>query len=483
MVNFSIVTHAGRRFTTGVHVVLLIIIAGRLEAVAQEYVHQTPTHATTYDWSVQARLQLLDETHAYNEQFYDRGFARVYTPLVKREYELDNWMHGHQFNASFNWYQQPKGYRMRFGSYSKGSLAMFSQLHMDAALGADANFLINFYPQQHARGTRALIEIGYEHTFNQHRISLNHTLSEFKQDLDLTLSYKVESEQLGHAELDVTVMNYLNNLVNTVGNDDDPRIPNGGHLQTTFKTFPIFFSGRYRTPKSHFYHLDVSFGVQPQRRDAITDKGQQAFMYEQKRGAGFVNASVDVRSRHTTTGLFFYADRDHLTRSADGNPFAGAYRTTQQTRKFGGFVYGYMGRLRPFIRFSRDRYTDTQDGDDFSISVLPHALDHAETRWVLDVGIKIQPFKVPFYTEFRYMSLKRDQIDVEASRQITKSWTQQYIYVAPFNNRLVFSMSFVASNRFHFEMGGAYDIDGDTHQFNTVVKRFDKGFVKMLVRF
>ncbi len=459
------------------------LLTGVMCAWAQHFAGQPAAHASTYDWSVQARLQLLDETHAYSEQFYDRGFARVYTPLVKREYELDNWMHGHQFNAAYAWYQQPQGYRMRFGSYSKGSLAMFSQLHTRAELGAQSDFLINFYPQQHARGTRALIEIGYEHTLEQHRFSINHTLSEYKQDLDLTLAYKVSQQRWGEVALDVTIMNYLNNFVNQVGNDDDPRVPGSWRLQTTTESFPLFFSGRYRTTGLQFYHLDISFGVQPERRDRITARDEAAFQYNQKRIAGFVNASFDIRSRLGTFGVFYYEDHDQLTRSARGNPFEGSYWAAQKTRKAGGFWYGRLGRLRPFARFSREWYTDRQDGDDFSISVLPHALDHSESRWIFDAGVNVQPFKFPFYTAIRYMSLNRDQINVASSRQITKGWTQQYIYVAPFNNRLVFSMSFDASNRFHFEIGGAYDIDGDTHEFNTVVKRFDKGFVKMLARF
>ncbi len=463
------------------HLALLIFCTGN-NLFAQGHDHLNPAHATTYEWSLLARLQLLDETHAYTEPFYDRGFNRVYTPLVKREYELDTWTQAYQFDESYSWYKNPYGYRMRFGSYSKGRWAVFSQLHTLVNLGASSDFQLSFYPHQHARGSRALVEFGYQHSFDSHKLSVNHTLSEFKQDLDLTISYENENERWGHIKFDVTIMNHLNNIVNKAGNED-PKQAGLRNLQTSVKSFPVFFFGRYRTPHEKQYHLDVSFGIQPRRIDEIIDKKLPNFMYEQQRFAGFINSSLDIRMPYATVGGFFYLDHDNLTRSATGNPFDGAYHAEQTSRKTGAFLYGYFNKLKPFIRISREKYTDQQHGDDFSISVIPEAMDYHESRWILDAGVNIRPFKALFFVEFRYMSLKRDNIDVPGSKLLTESWTNQYIFVAPHNNRFVYSLSFVASNRFHFEVGGAYDIDADVHPFNDVVKRFDKGFAKLIAWF
>lgn len=461
----------------------ILLLSTNSQLLAQGRQHLNPGHASTYDWSVQARLQLLDESHAHREQFYDRGFTRVLTPLVKREYELDMWMVGHQFNESFTWHQNPLGYRMHFGSYSKGRWAVFSQLHTGVELGSNSDFLINFYPQQHARGARALVEFGYQHAFGPHKVSLSHTLSEFKQDLDLTLGYEGTGESWGRFELDFTVMNHLNNVVNVAGNDSEQVISDKSQIQTTQRNFPAFFAGRYRTPPDLFYHLDFSFGWQPRRRDSIYDKFQPAYRFTQMRKARYLNASFDVKNDFSTLGVFFYMDRDRLKRSGESELFNGVYSAAQKTQKHGGFWYGYFGRIRPFVRLSHERYWDKQWGDNFSISLLAGEMNYEESRLILDAGINVQPFKLPFFIEGRYMSMKRNTIDVEASKQITKQWTDEYIFIVPHNNRLVYSFSFIASERFHFEVGGAYDIDGDLHPSNPDAKRFDKGFGKVIAWF
>lgn len=471
------------KHSTCVRIVLLYIALSMVcNANAQGLMHIQPRHATTYEWSVLARLQLLDETHAYNEPFYDRGFNRVLTPLVKSEYELDIWTQDYQFNEAFSWFQHPQGFRTRFGSYSKGSLAIFSELHTMVAVGRDSDIQINFYAHQHARAARALVEIGYQHTFNQHKVSVLHTLSEYKKDLDFTLAYQTSSETRGEFTLDFTILNYLNNLVNTIGNED-PKHEGVRQLQTSYKTFPAFFFGRYRTNPDRFYHVDLSFGWQPNRKDVITDKMLPAFRYEQQRAVSFVNASIEVSTSYSTLGIFHYYDHDFLTRSASADPFEGAYSARQRSQKLGAFWYGYFNKFRPFLRISRESYSDRQSGDDFSISIIPQKLNYDESKWIIDAGLNIQPFEVPFFAEFRYMSMNRDKLEMLASKQLGDEWTKQYFFNVPHNNRLVCSINFNASNTLHLEIGAAYDIDGDTHQYNDVVKRFDKGFAKLIVWF
>ena len=463
------------------------------ELKAQAAGHMTPRHATTYDWSVLNRLQLLDETHAYNETFYDRGFSRMYNPQVRREYELDMWMHNHQFNEAYHWYQNPRGYRMRFGSYTKGRWAVFSELHTSVNLGAKSDFLVSAYPQQHARAERAMVEFGYQHSFGEkHKVAITHTLHEFKQDLDLTFRYTAKDDVWGELRFDFTVMNHMNNVVNKAGNDAEVINPRNRQLQTTFKTFPAFFFGRYRTPPQRNYHLDMSWGWMPRRREIFTDKTEPDFEFEQQRFVGFFNASFDVRNDWSTLGVFFYADRDNLDRQANGNPVTGEYDAEQKARRMGAFWYGYFGRVKPFARISRERYVDRQGGSAFdlngeegnTLSIIPIPLNYFEKRWFFETGVNLQPFKkLPFFTEFRYMSFKRDEIAPQDVIILARRWTQQFIEVIDHDSRIVYALSFIASDKFHLEVGGAYDIDGDSHANNPNQQRFDKGYGKVIVWF
>jgi len=449
---------------------------------------EEPDHATTYDWSMVNRLQLMDRSHAFGDIFYDRGFGRVYTPDVKREYELDLLTQEFSFEDSFKWYADRNGLRSRFGSYTKSTWAVLTELHPEIELTSKSSIVLHTYLHQDPRANRALFEFEFRKQINDRStFSIRQTLAEFKKDLDLSLNYSIATESAGRFSFDLVLQNYLNNLVNVAGNDENLPSALQSRIETTYRTFPLLLFFRYTTPENEWFYADLSGGWQPQLRSDLTEITEEDFNISQTEDLYYLNGSVDLRFNKTVLGVYGYTEFTRLERDDGGTsiPFPGRYTTRQQLFKFGFFGYGTYGRFRPEFRISRERYTDRQSGTNFDLSTIPEAFDYDEWRWLLNAGISYKAGSLPLVFSGNYQYLTRD-LDREASTLITRQWTNQYIWTVGEDQRVTFKITYRPHPKVYIQVGAAYDIDGDitdNPSFQPVRKSFDKGFGKFLVRF
>jgi len=442
-------------------------------------------HASTYDWTYHNRLQILDRSHAFGDERYDRGAFRVLTPLVKREYELDVFTQEFSFMDVYHWHHRDTGFRSRAGSFSKSRWAVFSEIRTIASLSERSRFRINGYQQQHPRANRALFEFEYQQDLSTNSsLGLSHTLSEFKKDLDVTVSYYIKTQSAGSFSLQLTFQDYLNNVVNEAGNDTEPLNPSREQFETVNKRIPLFLLGRWQSVSSHWLNVDFSAGLQPETHSENVERTTANFKFDEFERIAFLNFSSNIQFFNSVFGLFAYADHSYLKRSGSGNPLDGFYTSKQSTRRFGFYFYGNYDWLKPSLKVSRDFYSDTQKGSDVSFSLVPEEFDYDESRWLLDAGLSIEPFSFPLFITSRYLLLSRDQIDIPESGLITRQWTDQFFFVITKDHRISFSLGYQAHSRVFVELGGAYDLDKDVHNFDDVSPQtFDKGYGRLIVDF
>lgn len=465
----------------GLAFLVLISLCSPTQLVAQ-YGFSNPAHGTTYDWSFENRLQILDRSHAYGNYFYDRGYGRVITPLLNGEYELDMMTQEFLPGDQFAWHQNPNGVRTRAGSYRKTRLAVYSEVHTNSKFSDVSHVNTHVYLQQNARATRALLEIEYLHKLGDgHSIAALHTLTEYKQDLDVTLSYRYSNKSLGDFRFDFTYLDYLNNLVHTVGNDTNPLKIEEENYRFRYKSSPIFFYTRINAPSNNTVFWDISAGWQPKVRKVYNYRVDRDFRLEENSYIYFINGSLSFNFQNSTIGIYGYFDKNPTRRSSRDNPFDGHYKSIQHLKRFGIFYFGHYDWFQPYLRVSREYYYDQQEGTNFELSLINEPLDLRMKRWLGDIGIGIRPFKSNFRFLPRYHFLDHSFDDPEY--QIMQSgWTEQNFTGVKFNHRITLSLLFNPHEKVYFEIGAAYDIDGDDYDNNPTVRRFDKGFTKILFK-
>lgn len=443
------------------------------------------SHASTYDWTYHNRLQILDRSHAFGDERYDRGVFRVLTPLVKREYELDLFAQEFSFMNVHRWHQKNTGFRSRAGSFSKSRWAVFSEIRTVASLSEKSRFRITGYQQQDPRANRAFFEFEYQHDINENStLGLSHTLSEFKKDLDLTASYHINTQSAGSFSLQLTFQDYLNNVVNEAGNDTEPLNPSREQFEIVNKRIPLFLMGRWHFNFNNWLNIDFSAGLQPETHSDNIERTADNFVFQEYEQIAFLNFSTNIRFFNSVFGFFAYSDRSYFKRSGSGNPIDGFYTAEQSISRFGLFYYGNYKWLKPSAKVSRDFYSDSQKGSDVSFSLVPEEFDYDESRWLLDAGLTFEPFSIPLFINTRYLLLSRDQIDIPESGLITRQWTDQFFFVITKDHRISLSLGYQAHSRIYVELGGAYDLDKDVHNFDDVSPQtFDKGYGRLIVDF
>ncbi|MTI87702.1 MAG: hypothetical protein FH748_07015 [Balneolaceae bacterium] len=444
--------------------------------------YEQPKHGTTYDWSFENRIQILDSKHAYGNYFYDRGYGWVITPLLKHEYELDMATQEFTPGDNFVWHTNRNGFRSRFGSYSKSNLAVYSELHTSTQLGDYSELKAHTYLHQNARARRALVELEYLYDLGQgHTIGGLHTLTEFKKDMDITFSYRYSDKIAGNFRFDFSYQNYLNNLVDEVGNSKDPLLEEVEQYRVRYKRIPFFLYTRFNAPQQNKFYWDISFGWQPNIRKLYYYNSDPDFVFQEEEYTYFLNGSFSLNLGSSTLGLYGYIDRHPQERSSGGIPFDGRYEAVQRLRKVGFFYFGNYGRFEPIFRVSREFYFDQQEGTNFEFSIIKEPLDLVFYRWLYDAGVGYTPIDPFLKLVVRYQVLDQS-FDAAEFDKMLEHWTSIPFRGFNVSQRLAISVLLKPHDRIHIELGASIDIDRDLTQYSTKPKNFDKGFTKILLK-
>lgn len=461
--------------------------------VKAQILYPESPHFSTFDWTQTLRLQILDKSHAFGDVLYDRGFSRVLTPLTKHEYELDMMNQEFDFGDQFKWDRGNKnGLRSRFSSYDKSRWAVFTELNVDSELNNHSKIGLNTYLQQNARANRALFEFSYKRKINEdHTLSIQQTVAEYKKDVDVTLSYQYKSKKAGLIRFDVTYQDYLNNIVNDVGNDPyfQSREEASTNLQEEVLSPNVLFLGRWLSNGENQLHWDLSFILQPPVKKEIFGESGDLFTIRTKESIYVMNGLFDVKKGPLTLGVFGYITYNNEDRAGFTDSTIVDYNSKQMNTKLGVIAKASLGKFTPLFRLSREFYTDKQNGNTGGVSVVNQEFDFYEKRWMLDAGLTYNINNSVSVTT-RYQSQLRTT-DEDVIRQLystgeienmVRNWSQFYINDGQrLDNRVSLHVSLFLHQKIRVQIFGAFDLDADINRYNDRVQRFDKGGLKMVV--
>lgn len=472
---------------------LLLIGLQLISVVKAQILYPENRHFSTFDWTTNLRLQILDKSHAYGDLLYDRGFSRVLTPLTKHEYELDMMNQEFYPGDQYQWNQgELNGLRSRFSSYDKGRFAVFTELHVDTELSKNAVLGLNTYLQQHARANRALFEFAYKRKITEnHSIYIQQTIAEYKKDVDATLSYRYRNVKFGHFRFDITYQDYLNNIVNDVGNDPyfQTREESSINLQEDVLSPNIMMLGRWMSSGTKPFHWDLSFIVQPKVEKEIFGEPRSTFSVKTKESIYVLNGLIDLNLGPLTIGLFGYKTINNERRNGFTDSTNVDYNTRQVNTKVGFIATGSWWKVTPLFRISREHYNDTQAGNNGGISVVDKEFNFEENRWMLDAGL-LYRINDAISVMSRYQSQLRttdeDEVrrlyDADVIENMVRNWSQFYINTGRrLDNRISLHIIMQLHSKVRFQLFGAFDLDADTNRYNDRIQRFDKGGAKMII--
>jgi hypothetical protein len=164
-------------------------------------------------WDELQRLALLDRRGARFGYITDRGLFQRIVRGMTDEYDLNIFTYGFTPQQDFLWTRNDNGYRMYAGRQSDLSLALFSQFKTLALIQPRTKVGVRVFTEQDARSNRVFALMTLQQDLDKkNSIQFTHSLSEYQQDMDAGIAYQYGHAQTGFFKVEVTALDYLNNL-------------------------------------------------------------------------------------------------------------------------------------------------------------------------------------------------------------------------------------------------------------------------------
>jgi hypothetical protein len=375
---------------------------------------------------------------------------------------------------------------VRTGSVRRDLLAFVSRIQGQALSDSSRTISFDAVLRQDGRASRAFLEMGYAWSpAAHHTLSVRHTFSEYKRDLDLTALYRYSSRRLGRAEVAITVQNLYSDLI-----DQQLGIaPNDRTVIRDYTRHPYLLSFSYASPAHFPLRGELAGGVQPMSRATYESQKQPAYRYRDHRRIHFFGALLEYRYASFTGGLFYKRDASWLRRAGDGEAVSSRYTTRQRFQRFGGFLRGRRGPFRGIIQGFVGAYNDRQTGRNYAESLLPQKIDYEEGQRGLQGRLFYEPEIGPL-VGLEYVAFQRHYgADDDPSRVgqnfVFAPWAKQYWGFGPSDYALVVHLGYRFSHG-RVVAGVSYDIDADDdfpadHSEKEKTRRFDGGFGRLVL--
>lgn len=442
---------------------------------------------TLAGWAEDRRLLVLDRQHNIGGRLYDRGIFRHITPKMGREYAHELLVQRFPSEAFDRRRQARNSLLVRVGSVRRDLLAFVSKIRSRIPLSADHAITFDAVLQQDGQATRPFLELEYTWQLDpRHSLGVQHTLSEYKRDLDVTARYEYSSPALGSAEVAFTFQNLYSDLL-----DQQLGVfPGDREVIRDYRRRPYFLSLSYTSPEQYSLRGELFGGVQPISRAIYKSQTNPEYRYRDDRRFHFLGALLEYRYSSFSIGLFYKRDVSWLRREGRGKEVAGNYTSRQLFQRVGPFLKGRWGAFRGMVRGFVGFYKDEQVGENYSESLVPKKIDYHEGQWGVQ-GHLFYEFETGPFIGLEYASFLRryDRGDNPARKDnglVFLNWTGQAWGLGPSNYGLVGQVGYEFSHgRIVFGVG--YDLDGDDNFNDTYptkdldTSRFDGAMGRLIL--
>lgn len=425
---------------------------------------------TLTEWAAGRRRWVLNRSHAYGDQFYDRGVFRHITPLMDREYAIDLATYRFTPDQDQTWGQMPSGIRIRTGSITRNRWGIVSQIKHTEEVAEGHTLQIDATLQDDAQADRrALIEFRYDWAFAPgHHVGVRHTFAQYKPDFDVSAFYQYGSFRQGHVRAEITALDMYNDFLFDVlgvwkGREEYVRV---------YRKNPYLGQIAAVSPRQYPLRGELHVGWQPASELVVQSQFEDDERYRDRESSHYVGAMVSYDLGLLSAGAVYQRDQSSLDRLGLRSGVTSDYRTEQRYERVGLFTTGTWRSFRGSAWLFLEDYYDRQRGTDFDLSTVDRSMTWEEGRTNYQFRLYYVPGGTGLFVGLEYIGLDRRPADTNGvmAEQWATGWAGRGVshYRGPVIVGYRFGEGAVS-------MGVNYDFDADQKG-----DRFDNGFFRFV---
>ncbi|MDZ7757056.1 hypothetical protein [Rhodohalobacter sp.] len=476
-------------------VVLLIFLAW-LSIPSNVSAQQSNGFATLMEWEQRTLNYMLDRSHNYGGTLYNRGLFRENINLMSPEHEIDLLTYRYTPGDNYNWYMADQAYRLSVGSLNATDFFIENKIKFNYEFNDKHKLLVDGAHEEKLRANRFLFRLGYEYKLKQdHTLGAEHTLSNSKSDLDLTLFYRYGNFENGMMQAGVTYLDWGANVVQSLAEGSANQWNDRYKTVYQYKQRPLLFNLKLISPTIKNFRAELLAGIQTYSEKEVSSTEVDNQNYWDEEWAHYVGAMVQYFHPIGVAGFTYQRRFSKLRRQPlPGSEFENDFYTRQFSDSGGFFITGNYQKFSVEQWMWLERIVDQLQGETVPDDISPNYLedvrrpfDFEEYRLKMksrllygstERGVQLG---LEFHADYRYLQGEEDP----STGIRDYNFRRAYPIVRERSDRITFTIGYRINPNVYFLAGVSYDVDGDRESGigwpRQDTTRFDGGFGRLSV--
>lgn len=431
------------------------------------------SNATLMGWEQRTLNFMLDRSHNYGGTHYNRGLFRDNINLMSPEHEIDLFTYRYTLVDDYGWMMAKQAYRLSVGSLNATDFAIENRIKFTHDLNDRNSLLIDGIHEENLRTDRFLFRGGYEHHFREnHSVGGEHTLSNNKSDLDLSIYYRYGMFNNGMVQVGFTWMDWGANVVQNLANESSNEWNDRYKSTFQYTHRPVLLNLKLISPSIGSFRGELLAGIQTYSEKEVTSTEQVNIGFLDEEWAHYVGSLLQFSHPAGLVGLTYQRRFSKLRRQPmPGSDYENDFYNRQYSDRGGIFATANLNTfsLEQWIRFERnvDQLQGEAVPDDLSPDFLENVrrpFNFVEHRLKLKSRVLYGSSRqgVQLGLEF-HADYRNPQGEKDPETGIRNyDFRRVYPIVRDRNDRFTFTIGYRVNRKLYLLGGISYDLDGDT---------------------
>ena len=475
---------------------LILLLVTLLLSVIEVSARQANSGVTLMEWEQRTLNFMLDRSHNYGGTLYNRGLFRENINLMSPEHEIDLLTYRYTMAEDYNWFMADQAYRLSAGSLNATDFFVENRIKFNYSFNENHTLIVDGTHEEKLRADRFLFRLGYEYRLNQdHTIGAEHTLTNSKSDLDLTLFYRYGDFESGMIQAGVTYLDWGANVVQDLAAGSANQWNDRYKTTYQYERRPLLVNLKLVSPTVNNFRAELLAGIQTFSEREVSSTEFENYDYGDEEWAHYVGALVQYFHPIGVAGFTYQRKFSKLRRQPlPGSDFENDFFTRQYSDSGGFFVTGNYRKFSVEQWMWLERIVDQLQGEAVPDDISPDYLENVrrpfdfeeyrlkmKSRVLYGSSEKGIQLGLEFHADYRYLQGEDDP------NTGIRDYTFRRVYpiVRERNDRITFSIGYRFNPNVYLTGGVSYDVDGDKESGigwpREDTTRFDGGFGRLSV--
>lgn len=444
---------------------------------AQTVQSPVPTwnQTTLMGWFMDSQIFMLNRSQSQNGLVPERGLFNRTTSLMDDESVLDLLNFQFNLNEDYLWFRSPNGFRTWIGQTNTAYASHVTEMKSTVKFAEKHKLFFHVQSHETFRAQRHFGVFEYQYQLIPSlSMGLNHTITEFKADMDIGMFVQLGDLQKGLARIDFKVLDYLNNGV--FQDMDIPMVLVEQMRQYQQQPYYVSFMGA--SPQIGRFRAEAYFATST---ESASDVGQAnnpiSTRFQHIDWSNVFGALVEAQFTFFTASLF--TNREFSFGRFGQSPGAVVrpdFETTQIRQQFGMFLMGTARDFRWDSKIVYELYSDEQRGSSFiDANTINQAFNYSDNRFLMNTRFRYQPqLRGPIIGVNHLLDFRNFNDEVDTMIDFSPSFHD-------YNGRFGTFFGWQFNPRITAIGGYQFDLDRDFHRIQGGEFR-DAGYIRMEIR-